>query len=42
MQHAWTHWQYNEKGERAGAPISYQELMKRSEIEFQPMTTLQH
>lgn len=35
-QRAWAHWQRNEEGERAGAPISYQELVKRTGIEFFP------
>lgn len=41
-QRAWAHWQRNEEGERAGPPISYQELAKRTGIEFLPRINLQH
>jgi len=41
-QRAWAHWQRNEEGERAGPPISYQELVKRTGIEFLPKITPQH
>lgn len=41
-QRAWAHWQRNEEGERAGPPISYQELVKRTGIEFLPRVTPQH
>lgn len=33
-QRAWAHWQANREGEVAGPPISYQELVKRTGIEF--------
>ncbi|GKT25106.1 DNA/RNA non-specific endonuclease [Acidovorax sp. SUPP3334] len=39
---AWAHWQENQAGESAGAPISYQELVKRTGVEFLPKITLQH
>ena len=33
---AWAHWQENKEGERVGRPISYQELVKRTGVEFLP------
>lgn len=33
-QRAWAHWQANREGERVGPPISYQELVKRTGIDF--------
>lgn len=33
---AWAHWHENREGERAGRPISYGELVKRTGIEFLP------
>ena len=33
---AWAHWQENQEGERVGRPISYQELVKRTGVEFLP------
>lgn len=33
---AWAHWQENREGERVGRPISYQELVKRTGVEFLP------
>ena len=33
---AWAHWQENREGERVGRPISYQELVKRTGLEFLP------
>ena len=34
---AWAHWQENKEGERVGRPISYQELVKRTGVEFLPI-----
>lgn len=33
-QRAWAHWQANQKGERVAQPISYQELVRRTGINF--------
>ena len=33
---AWAHWQENKEGVRVGRPISYQELVKRTGVEFLP------
>lgn len=33
-QRAWAHWQENREGEIAGPPISYQELVRRTGVEF--------
>ena len=33
-QRAWAHWQENRQGETAGPPISYQELVRRTGVEF--------
>lgn len=33
---AWAHWQENREGERVGKPITYQELVKRTGVEFLP------
>ena len=33
---AWAHWQENKAGVRVGRPISYQELVKRTGVEFLP------
>ena len=33
---AWAHWQENREGERVSRPISYQELVKRTGVEFLP------
>ncbi|WP_300475555.1 DNA/RNA non-specific endonuclease [Acidovorax sp.] len=33
-QRAWANWQANREGEVAGPPISYQELVKRTRIQF--------
>lgn len=33
-QRAWAHWHANRDGERVGPPISYQELVKRTGIDF--------
>ncbi|CAN7653411.1 DNA/RNA non-specific endonuclease [Acidovorax sp. LjRoot66] len=41
-QRAWAHWQANREGERAGPPISYQELVKRTGVEFLPQVEPQH
>lgn len=41
-QRAWARLQRNEEGERAGPPISYQELVKRTGIEFFPRITPLH
>ena len=35
-QRAWAHWQENREGETVGRPISYQELVKRTGMEFLP------
>jgi endonuclease G len=39
-QKAWAHWHANRDDARAGRPISYQELVKRTGIEFLPGTGL--
>jgi len=39
---AWAHWQENRDGETVGRPISYQELVKRTGVEFLPRSALQH
>lgn len=39
-QQAWAHWQENREGERVGRPISYQELVKRTGVEFLPRNAL--
>ena len=39
---AWAHWQENREGETVGRPISYQELVKRTGVEFLPKSALQH
>ena len=41
-QRAWAHWQANREGERVGAPISYQELVKRTGIDFLPRLSPTH
>ncbi len=41
-QRAWAHWQANREGERVSPPISYQELVKRTGIEFLPKVVPQH
>ena len=41
-QRAWAHWQANREGERVGAPISYQELVKRTGIDFSIRPAPQH
>ncbi|WP_431153309.1 DNA/RNA non-specific endonuclease [Acidovorax facilis] len=41
-QRAWAHWQANREGERVGPPISYQELVKRTGIDFLPKLNPQH
>ena len=33
---AWVHWQENREGERVGRPITYEELVKRTGVEFLP------
>ncbi len=37
---AWGHWHANSDTERGGPPISYQELVKRTGIDFLPGTGL--
>lgn len=37
---SWAHWQENKEGERVSAPISYEELVKRTGIEFLPSVPL--
>lgn len=41
-QRAWAHWQENRAGETVGPPISYQELVKLTGMEFLPKTAMQH
>ena len=41
-QRAWAHWQANREGERVGSPISYQELVKRTGIDFSIRPAPQH
>ena len=38
---AWAHWQANDDAARVSQPISYEELVRRTGIEFLPSTTLQ-
>ena len=33
---AWAHWQENREEERVGRPITYEELVKRTGVEFLP------
>jgi endonuclease G, mitochondrial len=40
-QRTWAHWQANREGERVGAPISYQELVRRTGIDFSIRLTSQ-
>ncbi len=35
---SWAHWQENREGETVGRPISYQEVVKRTGVEFLPRT----
>ncbi|KQO27202.1 DNA/RNA non-specific endonuclease [Acidovorax sp. Leaf78] len=41
-QKAWAHWQENQEGEIVSRPISYQELVKRTGVDFLPKAGLQH
>ncbi|WP_370877066.1 DNA/RNA non-specific endonuclease [Acidovorax sp. A1169] len=41
-QRAWAHWQANREGEQVGAPITYQELQKRTGIDFSIRPAPQH
>lgn len=41
-QKAWAHWQENREGEMVGRPISYQERVQRTGVEFLPRTALPH
>ncbi|CAN7568679.1 DNA/RNA non-specific endonuclease [Acidovorax sp. LjRoot129] len=41
-QRAWAYWQENREGETVSRPISYQELVKRTGMEFLPQIPLQH
>ncbi len=41
-QRAWAHWQANRDGEKVSPPISYQELVKRTGIDFLPRLQPQH
>lgn len=41
-QRAWAHWQANRDEERAGPPISYQELVRRTGTQWLPQQALQH
>ena len=38
----WAHWQSNQEGASAGRPISYQELVKRTGVEFLPKRAVPH
>jgi endonuclease G len=38
--HAKVHWQENREGETVDQPISYQELVKRTGVEFLPKSAL--
>jgi len=40
-QRAWAHWQANDDAARVSQPISYEELVRRTGIEFLPGTALQ-
>lgn len=40
-QRAWAHWQENREGESVSRPISYQELVKRTGVEFLPSIKVQ-
>jgi len=33
----WAHWQANRDDERPGRPISYEELVRRTSVEWLPM-----
>lgn len=39
---AWAHWQENREGETVSRPISYQELVKRTGVEFLPKSAPPH
>lgn len=39
---AWAHWHRNQDDERAGKPISYEELVKRTGIQFLPNLTIKN
>lgn len=39
---AWAHWQENRGGETVSRPISYQELVIRTGVEFLPKSALPH
>lgn len=41
-QRAWAHWQQNREGETVSRPISYQELVNRTGVEFLPRNAFQH
>ena len=41
-QRAWAHWQENREGETVGRPISYQELVNRTGVEFLPRNAFQN
>lgn len=41
-QRAWAHWHANREGERVGPPISYQELVRRTGIDFSIRPSSQH
>ena len=41
-QRAWAHWQENREGEMVDRPISYQELVKRTGMEFLPRIAQPH
>lgn len=39
-QRAWAHWQQNREGEKVSPPISYQQLVRRTGVEFLPKTAV--
>lgn len=41
-QRAWAHWQENREGEMVSRPITYQELVKRTGVEFLPHAALRN
>lgn len=42
IQRAWAYWQANREGEQVSPPISYQELVKRTGIDFLPKIRFTH
>lgn len=41
IQRAWAHWQENREGETVSRPISYQELVSRTGVDFLPGSALE-